>query len=149
MVIFDANGTHTTEWMVWETKTNTAWSLLSASTAFFLVKMNIAYCFTGLCSAHSFMGAGNYRETDSKQSSVRLWEGLEKSHHCLHLTNITKATWRMNKVGKDPVRAGIHVSAQSGITSAHNSPPSCLILIAVRLKSQAAAARGCFRSKRN
>lgn len=76
-----------------------------SATSFFLffcvcVKMSIADCFTRLCSAHSFLGAGNYREADSKQSSVKREEGLEKSNHCLHLTNVTKATWRTNKVKK-------------------------------------------------
>lgn len=45
---------------------------------FFFVKMSIADCFTCLCSVHSFVGAGNYRGTDSKQSSVKCREGLEK-----------------------------------------------------------------------
>lgn len=60
-------------------------------------EMTVADCFTCLCSAHSFLRAGNYRGADSKQSSVTCREGLEKSHHCLHLTNITKDRWRLNK----------------------------------------------------
>lgn len=93
------------------------------------VKMTIADCFTCLCSVHLFVGAGNYRGIDSKQSSVKCREGLEKSHHCLHLTSITKATWRVNKVRKkNPVST--HMCTRSYITSAYDESPSCLILIA-------------------
>ncbi|MED6248677.1 hypothetical protein ATANTOWER_003432 [Ataeniobius toweri] len=44
----------------------------------FFVKMNIADCFTCLCSVQSFAGAGNYRAADSKQSSVKCGKSLEK-----------------------------------------------------------------------
>lgn len=77
----------------------------------FSEKMSIADCFTCLCLAHSFLGNGNYRGADSKQSSVKCKEGLEKSHLCLHLTNITKATKneqsRKNKI-KIPTRTQYH-----------------------------------------
>jgi len=130
------------EWMVLETKTNITWSLLSPAPLLFWEKMSIADCFTCLCSAHSFLGAGNYRGADSKQSSVKCREGLEKSHHCLHLTNITKATWRMNKVKT--------ISAANTNTWYHFSvsllselfDPNCNM-------SPKPVPRSCFESERN
>ena len=116
----------------------------------FFVKMSIADCFTCLRRAHSFLGAGNYREADTnnhlsnvekvwkKAIIVYTWPTLPKPHE-----ERTKKKKERKKI------LCAHVSTQRHITSAYNSSPSCLILIAICLKSQVPAPRSCFSSERN
>lgn len=49
----------------------------------------------------------------------------KKKHHCLHLTNITKATWRVNKVKKNQkksFRTHAHTWAHKAISLQHITP---------------------------
>lgn len=117
--------------------------------ATFFVKMSIADCFTCLCSAHSF--STEKQTTNNHLSNVKkVWKN---NNYCLHLTNVTKATWKANKVKKknnnNPLLTHIHVSTRSSIVSAYHSSLSCLILIAICLRSQVPVPHSCFQRERN
>lgn len=80
------------------------------------VKMSIADCFTCLCSAHSFLPELESTEKQTPNNHLsKCREGLEKSHHCLHLTNITKGTWRRNRVEKKKKKHPEHAREWRGI----------------------------------
>lgn len=117
------------------------------TTFFFFVKMSIADCFTCLCSVHSFVGAGNYRGTDSKQSSVKCRKGLEKKTSLFTLDQHYQSHMKSEQSEKKDTCT--HMGTQSDITSAYNSSPSCLILIAICHQSQVPVPHSCFQSKRN
>lgn len=115
----------------------------------FFVKMSIADCLTCLCSLHSFLGAGNYREADSKQSSVKCREGLGKKPSLFTLDQHYQSHRKNEQSEREKKKYSAHVSTQSSIASVYNSSPRCLILIAICLESQVPVPHSCFQSERN
>lgn len=92
VVILDANGSQTTEWMVSETKRQTSWSRSSAVPFFFFLKMSMVDRLTCLCSARSFRGDAS--ETSEKHAPNNHLSTVKKCR-CLHLTTVNKATRKL------------------------------------------------------
>lgn len=122
VVILDANGSQTTEWMVSETKRRTFWSFPFLGGAFVLfLKMSMVDRFTCLCSARSIRGDAS--ETSEKHAINSHLSNVKKCR-CLRLTTVNKAEW---KTGEKKKEMNLHTSTQRSAVSARGSSPSILI----------------------